>query len=228
VPATKTRRRRGKLATTVLALVAAAIVVVSMAGGFVVTRYLGGQALLPTAVAFGSTPSTTATSTTVARIPTTRVRAKAMVKVGDAASDFAVDVPNDWQQFTQNRLATDSLLARAQVFFINRDGTQELSVQHFTNFPKPDAYLNAVKALPQVAVSPVQPASVPGFTSGQLLDYGQDTGGPLLPRTVAVVLVKGNDLWVVGVKGTTGGTSNADAAARNLFNQIYPQFEVTG
>ncbi|WP_198047370.1 serine/threonine-protein kinase [Kutzneria sp. 744] len=227
-PATKQRRRRGKVATAVLALVAAAIVVVSMAGGFVLTRYLGGQVLLPTTVAFGSTPSSMPTSATVAKVPTTRIRAKAIVKVGDGASDFAVDVPNDWQQFTQNRPATDSLPARAQVFFLSKDGTQELSVQHFTNFPKPDAYLDAVRALPNVNVSPVQPASVPGFTNGQLLDYKQDTGGSLLPQTVAAALVKGNDLWVVAVKGTTGGNSNADASARNLFNQIYPQFEVTG
>ncbi|GAA3434400.1 serine/threonine-protein kinase [Kutzneria kofuensis] len=223
-PGPKPRRRRGKLGTAVLALVAAVIVVVSMAGGFVLTRYLGGQVLLPTAVAFGGTPSTSPTSTTTAKVPTTRVHGKAVPTTGDSGGDFSLDVPPDWQQFSQNRPPTDSLPARAQVFFISKDGTQELSVQRFPKFTKVDAYVNAVKALPKVTVQPLTPISVPGFSGGQQIEYAQDTGGSAPPHTIAMVLVKGNDLWVVGVKAPVG--SDADAAAKRLFAQISQQFQV--
>ena len=222
--ATPRRRRRGKLGTTVLALVAAVIVVVSMAGGFALTRYLGGQALLPTAVAFSSTPSTQP-STTATKAPTTRVHAKAMPTNGGSGADFALDVPTGWQQFNQNRPATGSLPPRAQVFFIHPDGTEELSVQRFPNLAKVDAYVNAVKALPAVTMQPSQPVSVAGFTEGLQIEYTVNSPKSP-PTTIAMVLVKGNDLWVVGAKATVG--SAAYNEARALFLQIAPQFQVTG
>jgi len=224
VQAPKPRRRRGKVGTTVLALVAAVIVVVSMAGGFALTRYLGGQALLPAAVAFSSTPSTQPTSTTATRIPTTRVHAKATVMTnGDSGADFALDVPNNWPQFNQNRLATGSLPSRAQVFFLHPDGTEELSVQRFPKFPKPAAYIDAVRALVESVHS--ESITVSGFTEGQQIEYTQNSA-KAPQTTIAMVLVKGNDLWVVGAKATVG--SAALSNARALFLQIAPQFQVTG
>jgi hypothetical protein len=224
VQAPKPRRRRGKVGTTVLALVAAVIVVVSMAGGFALTRYLGGQALLPAAVAFSSTPSTQPTSTTATRIPTTRVHAKATVMTnGDSGADFALDVPNNWPQFNQNRLATGSLPSRAQVFFLHPDGTEELSVQRFPKFPKPAAYIDAVRALVESVHS--ESITVSGFTEGQQIEYTQNSA-KAPQTTIAMVLVKGNDLWVVGAKATVG--SAALSNARALFLQIAQQFQVTG
>jgi len=147
VQAPKPRRRRGKVGTTVLALVAAVIVVVSMAGGFALTRYLGGQALLPAAVAFSSTPSTQPTSTTATRIPTTRVHAKATVMTnGDSGADFALDVPNNWPQFNQNRLATGSLPSRAQVFFLHPDGTEDWMAEFRDNEDQPMALMCHARA----------------------------------------------------------------------------------
>jgi eukaryotic-like serine/threonine-protein kinase len=223
VRAATPRRRRGKFGTTVLALVAAVIVVVSMAGGFALTRYLGGQALLPAAVAFASTPSTQPTATTVTKLPTTRVRARAMTTNGGSGGEFALDVPTGWPQFTQTRQPTESLPARAQVFFLHPDGTEELSVQRFPNFPKVAAYVNAVKALVESVNS--QPVSVPGFTEGLQIEYTQNS--VKAPQTtIAMVLVKGSDLWVVGAKATVA--SPAYNEARALLLQIVPQFQVTG
>jgi serine/threonine protein kinase len=220
------RKRRGKVGTAVLALVAAVIVVVSMSGGFVLTRYLGGQALLPTTVAFGDTPSSMPTTTSVAKVPTTRTHGTAVTAAGGTGGEFTLDVPDGWQQFNQNRLATDSLPARAQVFYINPDGTQELSVQRFPKFTKVDTYLNAVRALPLTTVQTPVPISVPGFTDGQQIEYTQDTGGANPPHTIAMVLVKGGDLWVVGVKAPVDNKNNAAASA--LFHQIDQQFQVAG
>jgi serine/threonine protein kinase len=225
VPVKAPRRRRGKLATAVLALVAAGIVVVSMAGGFALTRYLGGQGLLPPAVAFANTPSSQPTSTTPTKVQTTRVHAKVVVTNGGSVADFALDVPNGWPQFMQIRLSTDALPSRGQVFFVSPDGTQELSVQRFPNFSQVETYLNAVRQLPGVTVQQLRPFEVPGFTEGKQIEYNQDAvKNP--PATIAMVLVKGNDLWVVGVKAPVG--SPASAQARTLFFQIAPQFQVTG
>lgn len=226
-PAPTPRKRRGKLSTAVLALVAAVIVVVSMAGGFVLTRYLGGQALLPPTVAFAGTLTSQPTTTSVPPVPTTRIQGTAVIAAGSTGGDFTLDVPNGWQQFTQNRTPTDTLPARAQVFYISPDGTQELSVQRFPKFTKVDTYLSAVKALPNARVQQAVTIDVPGFTQGQQIEYTQDTGGSALPYTIAMVLVKGNDLWVVGVKATVGSSSNTDNAASALFKQIYRQFQVT-
>ena len=220
----KARRRRGVVGTSVLALVAAMVVVVSMAGGFVLTRYLGGQQLLPSAVAFSSTSSSQTPSSTVPKVPTTQVHAKAIVtNGGSGGSDFTLDVPNGWKQFIQNRPATESLPARAQVFFISPDGLQELSVQRFPGFPRPDAYVDAVKAL-GVTVHPLYPISVAGFTGIQGIQYVQNAKTP--QSTTVMVLVKGNDLWVVGVKTPVG--TDAYNKAQALFLQITPQFQVTG
>jgi len=136
---------------------------------------------------------------------------------------ITVDVPDGWQQFKQTRDPTDSLPGRAQVFYISQDGSRELSVQRFPKFTKVDAYINAVKALPKVTVQPVISISVPGFTQVQQLDYSQDIEGSAPPSTVAMVLVKGNDLWVVGVKAPVD-----DPMGKVLFHQIYRQFQVAG
>jgi len=216
------RKRRGKLGTAVLALVAAVIVVLSMSGGFVLTRYLGGQALVPPA-AFGGTPTSQPTVTSVAPLPTTPTQGNAVTTTGPTGGNFTVDVPDGWQQFKQPRDATDSLPGRAQVFFISPDGSRELSVQRFPKFTKVDVYIDAVKALPKVNVQSVTSTSVPGFTQVQLLDYTQDTGGSAPPSTNAMVLVKGNDLWVVGVKAPVD-----DPMGKVLFHQIYQQFQVAG
>ncbi|QUQ70859.1 serine/threonine-protein kinase [Kutzneria sp. CA-103260] len=217
------RKRRGKLGTAVLALVAAMIVVLSMSGGFVLTRFLGGQALLPPAVAFGSTPTSQPTSTSTTPISTTPAQGSAVTATGQAGGNFTVDVPEDWQQFKQTRDATDSLPKRAQVFFISPDGSRELSVQRFPQFTKVDAYLTAVEALPKVNMQRIVSITVPGFSQAQQFDYSQDTGGSAPPSTVAMVLVKGNDLWVVGVKAPVD-----DPVAKVLFDQIYQHFQVTG
>jgi serine/threonine protein kinase len=215
------RKRRGKLGTAVLALVAAVIVLVSMAGGFVLTRYLGGQALLPPTVAFAGTLTSQPTSTSAPKVPTTRTTGTAVTATGTTGGDFALDVPTGWQQFAQNRPATDSLPARAQVFYISQDGTRELSVQRFPRFAKVATYIDAVRALAKVQ-GPT-PFSVPGFSDGQRFEYTQDAPGPALPHTISIALVKGGDLWVVSMKATVN-----DDAATALFNQIAPQFQVSG
>jgi serine/threonine protein kinase len=224
VRAATPRRRRGKFGTAVLALIAAVIVVVSIAGGFVLTRYLGGQALLPSAVAFASTPSTQPTSTTVTKLPTTRVHAKAIVTNGGSVAEFSLDVPTGWPQFNQNRTATDSLPARAQIFFLRPDGSEELSVQRFQNFPKVAAYIDAVKAVPGMVMQSPTSAQVPGFTEGQQIEYSQNSAKP--QSTIAMVLVKGNDLWVVGAKAPVASPAFNEAQA--LLLQIVQQFQVTG
>ena len=219
-PTRAPRKRRGKVATAVLALVAAVLVVVSMAGGFVLTRYLGGQALLPSAVAFGDTPTSQPATTSVTKVPTTPTHGVAVITAGATGGDFTLDVPTGWEQFNQNRTATDSLPARAQVFYIKQDGTQELSVQRFPKFTNVDSYLNAVRAVAPVSV--LAPIPVPGFSDVQQFEYTQDTGSQP-PHTIAMAMVKGGDLWVVGVKATVG-----NIAAIALFTQIAKQFQVAG
>jgi hypothetical protein len=216
------RKRRGKLATVVLALVAAIIVVLSMSGGFVLTRYLGGQALVPPAAFGGTATSQPAGTSTVAPVATTPTQGNAVTQTGSTGGNFTVDVPQGWQEFKQTRDSTDSLPSRAQIFYISPDGSRELSVQRFPKFTKVDAYINAVRLLPKVTLQPVVSISVSGFTQAQRLDYTQDISAAA-PSTVAMALVKGNDLWVVGVKAPVD-----DPVGKLLFNQIYQQFQVTG
>jgi serine/threonine protein kinase len=218
------RKRRGKLGTAVLALVAAVIVVVAMAGGFALTRFLGGQALLPPTVAVAGTIGPTATPT-VSTVPTTRAHGELVVTKG-TSGNFTLNVPTDWQQFTQNRPSTNSLPARGIAYFISRDGAQELSVQFFPRFTDADAYLTAVRALPKMKIQQQGPISVDGFTGGQQIEYIQDTGGPIT-YTIAMALVKGGNLWVVGIRAPVGNGDNADADAKVLFTQIAPRFQVS-
>lgn len=219
----KSRRRRGKLGTAVLALVAAVIVVLSMSGGFALTRYLGGQALVPP-VAFGATQTSQPTTSSVTPVATTPTQGTAVTTTGSgsAGGDFTVDVPKGWQQFTQNRDQTDSLPPRAQVFYISPDGSQELSVQRFPKFTSVQNYIDAVRQLNKVTGLSVRSISVPGFTQAQQLDYTQDIAS-VAPGTTAMVLVKGSDLWVVSVK-----TRVDDPVGKLLFSQIYQRFQVTG
>jgi serine/threonine protein kinase len=221
------RRRRGKVGTTVLALVAAVIVVLSLAGGFMLTRFIGGQPLLPPTVAFAGTvgPSTTPAAT---KVPTTRVQAKAVTTTGGAGGaggGFGLDVPEGWQQFIQTRLNTNLLPERSQVFFISPDGNQELSVQRFPQFTDVDKYLKAVQGLSKVKILDQMPIQVEGFTDGQQIQYQQDEPGSNLQYTIAMVLVKGDDLWVVGARAPV---SHGDGQVKTLFLQIAEQFRVTG
>jgi eukaryotic-like serine/threonine-protein kinase len=212
------RRRRGKVATAVLALVAAAVVLVALVAGFVVTRILGGQPLIPPTVAVAGTVPP---STSIPRVSTTPVRATAALSTGAGSSggDFTLDVPANYQQFELTRPAVGSLPSSAQVYFISKDGGTQLSVQRFPKFTGLATYIATVSNKPSFQVSA---EGLPtGFDSGKQVDY--NTPDPKSPSyNDTAVLVHGADLWVVTV------TVSLDAlpAGKALYNQIVPRFRV--
>ena len=214
------RRRRGRLGTAVLALVAAVLVIVALVVGFVGTRLLGGQTLIPQNVAVDSTVPPT---TSIPQVPTNPVQATAAVSSGAGSSGgaFTLDVPVDYQQFGLTRSATEDLPQSAQVYFISKDGATELSVQRFPKLADVQTYLDTVKDQPSFRKST---EGLPdGFDNGVQVDYNITADSKTPSYTDAAVLVHGADLWVVSVKVPLDGVP----AGKALYNQIVPHFQVT-
>jgi tRNA A-37 threonylcarbamoyl transferase component Bud32 len=237
------RSGRGSFATGIVAFLAVLLFFGAAAGGFALSRHIGGQPLLPpeqqvvptaTATPSGGQPDALAIRT-----------GNAATITGAQGGGFAVPVPGDWVEFVEE-IGDKRFVNSTRVYFVSPDGTQLLTVERLAGFyPKYTIaeYIDRLEsAEPDVSFDKVD--------QQQIRELGPDTGTPdraqkLVYRTVAnaKVLVPDDanaqdqyrvtfanlwpyagDLWAVSM---TVPIEQEDSGS-DLFDEIAKDFDVTG
>ncbi|SMC68358.1 serine/threonine-protein kinase [Lentzea albidocapillata] len=220
-------RRRGRLTSAFVLVVAVLLFVAGSGGGFALTRFAAGASLLPPTEQTLPTLPTLPTSATLQ--PRT---ASAVLANGDQGGKFTLHVEQSWSAYAEQRSSNQRLPASAMVHFVSGSGAYEATVQRFPEYyPKRDI---------KMYVAGVQ-ARWPGrFFGGEMVPT-PDLAGPhseasvqFIYRTVegdepnalrrshfSRVLPHGNDLWVVEV---VVPTEQEDEARVRLFDAIASTF----
>ena len=228
-------RRRGRVASAVLVVVAAVLFCGAAGGGFALARVVGGHPLLPPEQT--STPSTPAPpEPSVTELDT---------QTGDAATTkdepgggYSLAVPRGWARFVEQR-QTDDGVNSTRVYYSSTDGRQVLSVERFTDYlfgHGLDDYVNSLEGDETVTYSPEKPTPIAGLAGsepGEQLIYRTTTEADNLAPgkrdvnrvTFANLLPLRGDLWVVAV---TVPVDQEDSGRTELFDRIARTFEVTG
>jgi serine/threonine protein kinase len=227
--------RRARLHAAVLAAAAVVLFLGAAFGGFALARYIGGKPLMPPEHALP--PAAPPAAPLGALVETV---GEATTLAGEQGGGYAVPVPNDWTQFSEQRF-NKSLPGSLQVHYVSPDGTQQLTVERFPGFyPKHSisTYRAALAATApryaELARSTVENAVVHGPEPGQELAYTTTDVDPDASRngvgglnrvTFAHVLPAGTDLWVVAV---TVPIEQEDSGRSKLFDKIIVGFRVAG
>ena len=231
----KVRRGRGGLATTVIVVVSVLLFCMAAAGGFALSRRIGGEPLLP------PTRSTAPPTTQVAEPPGTlrTVQGNAATLTGAQGGGFTVPVPGNWVKFVEE-IGDKELANNTRVYYVSPDGTQVLTVVRFASF-YPDHsiedYLDRLRE-EQPEVTSEEPNEIPGGAGrepARELSYRTTADAKaLVPNDRAALnqyrvkfahlLPVAADLWVVSM---TVPIDQEDAGS-TLFDKIAPEFEVTG
>jgi serine/threonine protein kinase len=235
------RRGRGVAATVVLALASVLLFVAAAGGGFALSRYVGGEPLLPPA-----TSSVPMSTQVVPEEPgTLKMRTgNATTVTGAQGGGFTLLVPGNWVEFVEE--VSDKELANStRVYYVSTDGTQLLTVERIANYyPKHsiDDYVQRLKSkkddvsvappqnipgLPGIAIAPVEPAVALNYrsTANAKALVPNDPAAPNQYRgTFAHLLPFARDLWVVSMTVPI----DQEDSGRALFDQIAPKFTVTG
>ena len=203
-----------------LALGVAAVVLfaAALAGGFVGSRVVAEQLLVP--------PSPTSE---VPRPQWTSVRLDTKHSNDKGTGQFEISVPEDWTVFQGER---DELTNSKAVSFVSPDGREEVVVERFGGFSSRygvSDYLGALQEMSagsdgRFTMDSDVPTADPGVhrltytTSEKALANGP---GKIDRRTVSRLAFNGNDLWIVRV------TVPADNAARadQLFTPVVQSFK---
>jgi tRNA A-37 threonylcarbamoyl transferase component Bud32 len=124
--------RRGRVATAVLAVIAAVLFLAASGGGFALARVAGGRPLLPPPAATRYNPPDVAT-------PLQPLRARSVTAAPANAvqgGDFTISVPQDWTTFVEQRTndPLDPLPRSTLVHFVSPDGVMEVTVEWFPAF----------------------------------------------------------------------------------------------
>lgn len=221
------QRRRGRLTSALVLVVAVLLFVAGSGGGFVLTRLAAGAPLLPPTEQTLPTLPTLPTSATLQ--PRT---ASAVLANGDQGGKFALQVEQSWTTYAEQRSADQRLPASAMVHFVSGSGAYEVTVQRFPEYyPKRDI---------KTYVAGVQ-GRWPGRFFGGEMAPTPDLAGPhsepsvqFIYRTVegdepnalrrthfSRVLPYGTDLWVIEV---VVPTEQEDEARVRLFDAIASTF----
>lgn len=222
------RSRRGAVAAGVAAVV---LFAAAAAGGFALTRFVGGEPIGPrTQVQASQAPS--------APVRDVEVRtADAATLAGEQGGSFAIPVPADWVKFVEQR-AEKTLTNSTRVHWVAPDGTSELVVERFPNFyptHRIDKYLKVLagRAPGYRLVGTSELAQGVPEPSMQLtyrtVDVADDATGPVTAdlnrATFANLLPAGSDLWVVSL---TVPIEQEDSGKRGLFTRTVAEFRATG
>jgi hypothetical protein len=231
VPVSVRPRRRGRVSSIVIPLVAVVLFVAAGGGGFALARTIGGKPLVPP----GRQTQGTAAAPLGELLDT---RGDAATLAGEQGGGFSVPVPRGWSKFVEQRV-TEKLPNSTRMRFLSPDGTQQLTVERFPSFyPNHtiSAYLTVLKGqsprFDEVARAPaVLPA---GHGSGpeppvELTYETTDTAKGSDTRSNRVTFTQlipaGIDLWVVSV---TVPIDQEDTGRAKLFDKITAGFRVTG
>jgi eukaryotic-like serine/threonine-protein kinase len=240
VPTPPAPRRRGPLASTVVAVVAVLLFAGAAGGGFALARVAGGEPLMPPEQTT-SPPSSSPPATPKPDEPVEQ-RGDAATINGQQGGRYAVKVPVDWKRFVEERRRDD--LSSTRVHFVSPDGTRALTIERFPGFYPGNGikdYLSALSDQPNVINEDVaivdtdnltdQPAPEPAkHVTFRTTDHA-NVLAPGDPRarnqnrvTFANLYPTGDDLWVVGV---TVPVDQEDTGRRQLFNRLVPTFKLT-
>lgn len=216
--------RRGRLASALLAVVAAALFVVSAGGGFGLARTLAGEPL-----AVPRELGAMAGGAQAPLRPFVSRQGNATTLSGAQGGDFTVAVPEDWQMFTEQR-TSDTLPASTVVHYVSPDGSLEITVERIEAFfPGHDVrdYVDSVRR--SSAGARFESTGFESSPSGQLMYRTVETAGATRPEASAALgrttylrtRPVGSDLWVVGA---TVPTDQEDAGRTELFNRVATSF----
>jgi hypothetical protein len=211
-----------------LVVVTVVLFVVATAGGFALTRTIGGQPLAPPEQATTAAPRvSTLPETLEART------ADATNLKGARGGSFSVQVPKEWTKFVTQR-QPGKLPASTVVQFVSIDGRQTLDVERFADYytsGNAGRYVDSLAAeWPPGDFVLVSSAPLSGGRDGieltyRTLEHGPAAGGGALSRTTfAQAFRVGGSLWVVGV---TVPTEQEDVGKPGLFDRIVPTFTTT-
>jgi hypothetical protein len=218
--------------------------VLAAGGGFALSRYVGGEPLLPPKQ---TTPSSTtqppADDAEALKVTTDN----AAPATGPPGGGFSLPVPTTWVKFAEE-VTGDELPSSSSVYYVSPDGTQLLTVERYPAFyPKHsiDDYIGQLKARgPDVVIEDVEVRDIPGLgnpgagpvrESAKEIKYRPtadakelvpDDPGVLSQNrvTFAHLLPYASALWVVSV---TVPIEQEDSGSL-LFEEIARQFGVTG
>jgi hypothetical protein len=240
----KVGRERGSVATALVAFFSVLFFFGAAAGGFALSRYVGGEPIMP------PTRQTTTTQTTV---PAEDDAGALETRSGNAASTtpaqgggFEVPVPKGWVEFTEE-VTGGELPISTRFYYVSPDGTQLLTVERFVDF-YPDHGIDEYSEMlenrgPEVLTKEVASVTIPGIEPGgakpaeeaKQLTYSTITSaGELAPgdpnvhdvyqSTIARALPYARDLWVVSMTVLI----DQEGPSRELFTDIANGFKVTG
>ncbi|WP_424190266.1 serine/threonine-protein kinase [Actinokineospora sp. G85] len=217
-------RGRGVLASVALGVVAALLFTAAAAGGFVLSRLVGGAPVLPPARVAAPEPPTVPVRELVPK----QADASPLSHVTGAA--FTLPVPEDWVKFVEQRQEL-RFPPSTRVHWVSPDGTAQVSVERFPGFHARFGLPDYLAALPRsrprfqlVGGPPADPAAV----AAEITFHTAESGGeqqPVNRSTFANLLRVDEDLWVVAV---TVPIEEEDTGRRTLFARIAPGFAITG
>ncbi|KAA2251260.1 serine/threonine protein kinase [Solihabitans fulvus] len=228
--------RRGPLVRTLLVLVALLVFAGAGGAGFVLTRTVGGLALLPPAPPPAAKPPPSAAPVT--QSPLVKRTVSAHQYNGGPGADFSVLVDPDWSEFVEPRQDDGSMPPSTVVHFVAPDGQHELMVQRFPQYypglginayvkhvqqswPKgdyvplqqdPDTTPSASGAAPEPARTVAYRTVERGVGSSTQHEQGRSHYVRLEPNA--------GDLWVIEVSMPT----EQEQAVQDLFSKIWPSF----
>jgi hypothetical protein len=217
--------------------------VAAAAGGFALSRYIGGEPILP--------PEQTSAPNT--GVPSEGGPEELVTRTGNAATitgaqggGFTLPVPSDWVVFAEE-ISDPALGNSTRVYYVSPNGTQLLTVERLAGF-YPDhelaEYLEKLEAgEPEVTVETLDETAIKGIEPGPV--QAPDSALEITYRTIANakalvpddpnaldqnrvtfarLLPYAGDLWVVAV---TVPIDQEDSGS-GLFERIAPNFQVTG
>ncbi|HEX6358464.1 hypothetical protein [Actinophytocola sp.] len=232
---------RGSIATGVVAFLAVLLFFAAAAGGFALSRYVGGKSILPPEEVL---PTVTSTQSQEQPPDTVSPRPGNAGGAERPGGGFSVPVPRDWVQFVE-QIDDDEFVASTRVYYASPDGTQLVTVERFPGFYPGYTiadYLDRLQAAePGVTIDIVYQRAIPGLDDDASpeaaleLNYRATANTKVLAPndqaaqdqsrvTFARLLPYAGDLWVVSV---TVPIDQEDSGS-TLFERIVPKFQVTG
>lgn len=228
------KRPRRVLASTMTVLGSLVLFVIGTAGGFALSRVVGGEPLLPPR----RVAPTQQPSAPIGELVDTHGDASTLA--GEQGGSYVIRVPRGWVKFVEQR-ATTGLPDSTRVRYLALDGTQQLSVERFPGFYLEHlaaAYIDQLGVeLPrytEVVRSPAQgpaptgrepPLDLVYKTTDVTTTLGGEEAGGSNRVTFARLIPFGIDLWVVAV---TVPIEQEDSGRTKLFDKITPGFKPTG
>jgi eukaryotic-like serine/threonine-protein kinase len=224
------RRRRGKVASTVLALFAIVLFLLASGAGFAAARYLAGRSILPPKAgtplgASAPGPPASESALEVRPVQTQMISLRAGLNSGNVV-DFTVRVPVGWTDYTEQKAPAD-LPASEAIHYVNSAGDQELTIERFPDFyPERhiDDYLTWLKGdwgsnlTLSGSPQPIQNKDGNDYDSAEYVSYNTTEGS--IGRTVdANLLPRGDDLWIIQV---TMPTDQERAGYEDLYRALAP------